>query len=96
VSFATSVITEAVATDVGDGAVTGGVGMLAIRHDTALDTAVRQALRELTDAAEAFIADQSAATDPRCGLTQPVTVAEAERLNRAYHIARSVLDRLEP
>jgi hypothetical protein len=62
----------------------------------ALDTAVRQALRELTDAAEAFIADQTGATDPRCGLTQPVTVAEAERLNRAYHGARTVLNRIEP
>lgn len=51
-----------------------------------------QALRTLADAAGPFIADQSKATDERVGLVQPVTVAQARELDRAWRVAREVLD----
>lgn len=38
-------------------------------------------MRELLDAIDPFLANQSGATDPRCGLVQPVTVQDCEELN---------------
>lgn len=60
----------------------------AIRQQIVLSAA----LRSLIDAAEAFAADQSTATDPRCGERQPTTVAEGEALNQALTAARAVLE----
>jgi hypothetical protein len=58
---------------------------------SSLDHTIRQVLEELVDAAEVYSADQSGATDLRCGLVQPVTVAEANELNRALTAARKIL-----
>lgn len=44
---------------------------------------LKNLLAKLAYAADGYSADQSRATDPRCGLVQPVTVAEAELLNVA-------------
>lgn len=57
--------------------------------------AVVGALAELHDAADVFVADQSGAPDPRCGLVQPVTVAECEALNAARRRAAAVLAGVE-
>ncbi len=54
--------------------------------------ALEAALMELGSAAEVYAADQSRATDQRCGLVQPVTVAEANELNAAILEARRVLE----
>jgi Flp pilus assembly pilin Flp len=43
-------------------------------------------------AADAFCADQSGATDSRVGLVHPVTVAEAEVLNRAVKRAWELVE----
>lgn len=48
-------------------------------------------LTEQRDALRTALSDQSRATDPRCGLVQPVTVKEAEALNVAVRKARAVL-----
>ncbi len=50
-----------------------------------------EALKELVDASQAFAADQSLATDKRCGLVQPVDVEECERLNAALATAEQVI-----
>lgn len=47
------------------------------------------ALTRLEAAADVFAADQSGATDCRCGLVQPVTVAECEELRAAIAAARA-------
>ncbi len=52
------------------------------QHDIVVLTA------QLYDAASPFAATQDKATDPRVGLTQPVTVAEAEALNDALAACR--------
>lgn len=52
------------------------------------------ALRRLHDAADPFLADQTGASDPRCGTTQPVTVAECMNLTDAVVSARAVLPSL--
>ena len=49
------------------------------------------ALEELEIAAEAFAADQSGAADDRCGLTQPVSVAECVRLLAALEKAQAAI-----
>jgi hypothetical protein len=49
------------------------------------------ALRALAEAAQEYAADQFGAPDPRCGLVQPVTVAQAEALNAALRRAWSLL-----
>jgi len=54
------------------------------------------ALARLVDAADAYSADQSGATDKRCGLVQPITVAEGQELNDAMAAARAILARAEP
>jgi hypothetical protein len=54
--------------------------------------ALREALEALKDAAEAYSADQSGADDPRCGLVQPITVAEGIALNEAMEKARKALE----
>ena len=53
--------------------------------------ALQAALEKLTMAADAFAADQSRATDSRCGLVQPVSVRECEVLNDALKIANAIL-----
>lgn len=60
----------------------------------ALEAEVRRhadCLRALAMAADVLSADQAAATDPRCGLVQPVSVAECEELNAALRAAWLVL-----
>lgn len=52
---------------------------------------LESALLRLESAADVFQADQSRATDPRCGLVQPVTVAQCQELNAAIRRAREVL-----
>lgn len=49
------------------------------------------ALRRLVAAASVFQAEQAGATDPRCGMQQPVTVAEADELNEAIREAEVAL-----
>lgn len=56
------------------------------------NAALRDALTTLEYAADPFLADQSRAQDPRCGLTQPVSVADCEALNAAVKGAREVLE----
>ena len=58
--------------------------------------ALKHALIELEAAAEAYAADQSRATDSRCGLVQPITVEDGNRLLSALRIANelSALPRL--
>lgn len=53
-------------------------------------------LLRLTKAASAYTADQSGASDSRCGLVQPVTVEEAEELNEAVKEAWSFITHWMP
>ena len=48
---------------------------------------------QLYDAASPFAALQDKATNPRVGLTQPVTVAEAEALNAALRAAHELMEK---
>ncbi len=50
---------------------------------------------QLYDAASPFEAFQEKATDPRVGLTQPVTVAEAEALNAALDACKEFLEKYQ-
>jgi hypothetical protein len=50
-----------------------------------------EALEKLAYAADAHIADQCGATDSRCGLTQPITVAEGQALVDAHKQAFELL-----
>jgi sarcosine oxidase delta subunit len=52
--------------------------------------ALKHALIELEAAAEAYAADQSRATDSRCGLVQPITVEDGNRLLSALKIANEL------
>ncbi|MDR7497924.1 MAG: hypothetical protein QN174_13320, partial [Armatimonadota bacterium] len=52
-----------------------------------------RSLQQLASAAEPYLADQATASDPRCGLVQPITVAEAEALAIALQQAWQVLQR---
>jgi hypothetical protein len=61
------------------------------RHCNERERVLRQALVNLVDAAESYAADQSGATDSRCGLVQPITVAEGEALNTALRTASAAL-----
>jgi len=54
-----------------------------------------KALARLANAADCYAASQVAATDARCGIVQPVTVAEAEELNAALTNAWAVLEEEE-
>lgn len=49
------------------------------------------ALIKLEAAADVFSAEQAGATDKRCGLVQPVSVAECEALNEAVRLASLVI-----
>jgi hypothetical protein len=51
---------------------------------------LKHALIELEAAAEAYAADQSRATDSRCGLVQPITVEDGNRLLCALRIANEL------
>ena len=53
--------------------------------------ALAEVLQKLSDAAESHVALQDKATDPRIGITQPITVAEGEALNDALDEARAAL-----
>jgi len=57
---------------------------------TAERDALKHALIELEAAAEAYAADQSRATDSRCGLVQPITVEDGNRLLSALKIANEL------
>lgn len=52
---------------------------------------LRRVLRDLVDAGEDLEADQSGATDPRCGLVQPITVEEGKAFSAALVEARKIL-----
>jgi hypothetical protein len=52
----------------------------------------REALARLVDAAEVYSADQKYANDKRCGLVQPITLAEGQELNDAIAHARILLN----
>ena len=49
------------------------------------------ALIRLANAADAYAADQAGATDSRCGLVQPISVAEGEELLAALEQASTAL-----
>lgn len=57
----------------------------------AIESALREALERLFDAAEVFSARQDRATDPRVGRVQPVSVADCDELNAALAEAQLVL-----
>lgn len=57
---------------------------------TAERDALKHALIELEAAAEAYAADQSRATDSRCGLVQPITVEDGNRLLSALKAANEL------
>jgi len=57
---------------------------------TAERDALKHALIELESAAEAYAADQSRATDSRCGLVQPITVEDGNHLLSALKIANEL------
>lgn len=52
---------------------------------------ILNALQRLANAADAHRADQKGAPHPRCGFTQPITVAEGQELNDALDEAWEVL-----
>lgn len=56
---------------------------------------LEKALDQLHDAAGEFSADQSIAADPRCAVTQPVTVEDAHALNAALSVAAALLKEKE-
>ena len=54
--------------------------------------AILGVLKQLAEAADVYAADQSRATDPRCGRVQPVTVEQAELLNATLRLAWQTLN----
>jgi len=52
--------------------------------------ALKHALIELESASEVYAADQSRATDSRCGIVQPITVEDGNRLLSALKIANEL------
>jgi len=44
---------------------------------------------------DVFLADQSSASDPRCGLVQPVTVADCNELGRVFNLLNVVIAQAE-
>ena len=56
---------------------------------------VLKLINDLLTAIDPFLADQEGATDPRCGLTQPVTVQECELLNETVRKAQRYLEKQE-
>jgi hypothetical protein len=65
-------------------------GSIVREEDKAERDALKHALIELEAAAEAYAADQSRATDSRCGLVQPITVKDGNRLLSALKIANEL------
>ncbi|WP_348720627.1 hypothetical protein [uncultured Alcanivorax sp.] len=55
--------------------------------------AQRELLGQLHDSASEYAADQSGANDPRCGVVQPITVADGEALNDALRRAAALLEK---
>ena len=53
-----------------------------------------EALRNLVDASDPFLADQGDAKDSRCGLVHPVTVEDCIMLSQAHWRAGDALDQL--
>ena len=64
-----------------------------IRNVTYIDKALKEALGQLHDSASEYAADQSGANDPRCGVVQPITVADGEALNDALRRAAALLEK---
>ena len=54
---------------------------------------MRGKLQLLVEAVDPFLADQGGAADSRCGLVQPVSVAECNELNEAVKAAWELLER---
>lgn len=50
------------------------------------------ALRILYEAADVYAADQSVATDERCGLVHPITADDGRALNEALVVAAKILE----
>jgi hypothetical protein len=65
-------------------------GSIVREEDKAERDALKHALIELEAAAEAYAADQSRATDSRCGLVQPITVSDGNRLLSALKAANEL------
>ena len=72
-----------------------GERLLEITSDADRIAALEKALDQLYDAASEFSADQSVAADPRCAVTQPVTVEDAHALNAALSVAAALLKEKE-
>ena len=64
-------------------------------HTSGSVGALANRLAQLYDAASPFGALQDKATDPRVGLTQPVTVAEAEALNDALQACKEFMEKYQ-
>jgi|GEM_PF-2247767 len=54
---------------------------------------LEEALGQLHDSASEYAADQSGANDPRCGVVQPISVADGEALNDALRRAAALLEK---
>ena len=57
-----------------------------------VDQITLRILKRLADAADAYAADQSGATDSRCGLVQPISVREGIELCNALEDAWKHID----
>ena len=62
--------------------------------DQKLVASLVEALRNLVDASDPFLADQGDAKDSRCGLVHPVTVEDCIVLAQAHWRAGDALDQL--
>ena len=74
------------------------LGLEAIRADRAEERVqeLEEALNGIADAVEPHAALQEKATDPRVGLTHPITVAEGTALVEALQQARAALKGVNP
>ena len=63
--------------------------------DDATCSRILNSLRRLYDAADAYVACQDRATDERCGLVQPITVADGNELIAAQCEALELLQSAE-
>lgn len=63
--------------------------------DAAACSRVLSALRRLYEAADIYVACQDRATDERCGLVQPITVADGNELIAAQCEALEILQSAE-
>ena len=65
------------------------------RRSAAACSRVLNALRRLYEAADVYVACQDRATDERCGLVQPITVADGNELIAAQCEALEILQSAE-